>query len=225
MERWRWLPHDLGAFYVTVNIPEFMLRVVEDEQAHLHHPRRRRQDRQADADLLQRDAGRSCSVRIGTCRTRSRSRRSGPISAQEGGWFWRRRLEHRGPPAPRSARQYGGREVDPVQRSTGTASISATSRSISRRDPATCSARSNSCSPTSTTSTCTTRRRSPCSPTRCAPRAMAACGCRTPISWPLTLLKRDQGWSQARIVSAIERLRPAHSAAAEDSGLRHLLHP
>ena len=30
MERWRWLPHDLGGFYVTVNIPEFMLRVVED---------------------------------------------------------------------------------------------------------------------------------------------------------------------------------------------------
>ena len=28
MERWRWLPHDLGPFYVTVNIPEFMLRVV-----------------------------------------------------------------------------------------------------------------------------------------------------------------------------------------------------
>jgi len=30
MERWRWLPHDLGSYYVTVNIPEFMLRVVED---------------------------------------------------------------------------------------------------------------------------------------------------------------------------------------------------
>ena len=30
MQRWRWLPHDLGPFYVTVNIPEFMLRVVED---------------------------------------------------------------------------------------------------------------------------------------------------------------------------------------------------
>jgi murein L,D-transpeptidase YcbB/YkuD len=30
MERWRWLPHDLGPFYVTVNIPEFMLRVVAD---------------------------------------------------------------------------------------------------------------------------------------------------------------------------------------------------
>jgi len=31
MERWRWLPHDLGAFYVTVNVPEFMLRVVSDD--------------------------------------------------------------------------------------------------------------------------------------------------------------------------------------------------
>jgi len=30
MERWRWLPHDLGSYYVRVNIPEFMLRVVED---------------------------------------------------------------------------------------------------------------------------------------------------------------------------------------------------
>ena len=32
MERWRWLPHDLGEFYVTVNIPEFMLRVVDEEK-------------------------------------------------------------------------------------------------------------------------------------------------------------------------------------------------
>ena len=30
MERWRWLPHDLGSYYVNVNVPEFMLRVVED---------------------------------------------------------------------------------------------------------------------------------------------------------------------------------------------------
>jgi murein L,D-transpeptidase YcbB/YkuD len=32
MERWRWLPHDLGQFYVTVNIPEFTLRVVEEDE-------------------------------------------------------------------------------------------------------------------------------------------------------------------------------------------------
>jgi murein L,D-transpeptidase YcbB/YkuD len=30
MERWRWLPEDLGAFYVWDNIPEFMARVVKN---------------------------------------------------------------------------------------------------------------------------------------------------------------------------------------------------
>ncbi|WP_159079733.1 murein L,D-transpeptidase [Methyloceanibacter sp. wino2] len=35
MERYRWLPHDLGAFYVDVNIPEFKVRVFkEDEPIH-----------------------------------------------------------------------------------------------------------------------------------------------------------------------------------------------
>ncbi len=33
MERWRWLPHGLADYYVTVNIPEFMLKVVEDDKA------------------------------------------------------------------------------------------------------------------------------------------------------------------------------------------------
>jgi murein L,D-transpeptidase YcbB/YkuD len=30
MERWRWIPHDLGNRYVHVNIPDFMLDVFED---------------------------------------------------------------------------------------------------------------------------------------------------------------------------------------------------
>jgi L,D-transpeptidase YcbB len=30
MERWRWLPHDLGKDYVMVNIPDYTLRVVHD---------------------------------------------------------------------------------------------------------------------------------------------------------------------------------------------------
>jgi len=35
MERYRWLPHDMGAFYVDVNIPEFKVRVFkEDEPIH-----------------------------------------------------------------------------------------------------------------------------------------------------------------------------------------------
>jgi len=32
MERWRWLPHDLGASHVMVNVPEFMVRIVRDGQ-------------------------------------------------------------------------------------------------------------------------------------------------------------------------------------------------
>ncbi len=30
LERWRWMPRDLGDFHVTVNVPEFVVRVVED---------------------------------------------------------------------------------------------------------------------------------------------------------------------------------------------------
>ena len=33
MERWRWMPQSLGAHYVWLNIPEFMLYVVKDGQA------------------------------------------------------------------------------------------------------------------------------------------------------------------------------------------------
>ena len=32
MERWRWLPEDLGTLYVHVNVPEFIARVVKDGQ-------------------------------------------------------------------------------------------------------------------------------------------------------------------------------------------------
>jgi murein L,D-transpeptidase YcbB/YkuD len=36
MERWRWLPHDLGRTYVMVNVPDFSLRVVHDHQEQWH---------------------------------------------------------------------------------------------------------------------------------------------------------------------------------------------
>jgi murein L,D-transpeptidase YcbB/YkuD len=32
MERWRWLPHDLGAFHVMVNIPQFRVAVVDGDR-------------------------------------------------------------------------------------------------------------------------------------------------------------------------------------------------
>jgi L,D-transpeptidase YcbB len=33
MERWRWMPHDLGKTYVIVNLPDFTLRVIHDGKA------------------------------------------------------------------------------------------------------------------------------------------------------------------------------------------------
>jgi L,D-transpeptidase YcbB len=32
MEQWRWMPEDLGSFYVWVNIPEYTVRVVKDDR-------------------------------------------------------------------------------------------------------------------------------------------------------------------------------------------------
>ena len=32
MERWRWMPRDLGRTYVMVNIPDYTLRVVRDNK-------------------------------------------------------------------------------------------------------------------------------------------------------------------------------------------------
>jgi murein L,D-transpeptidase YcbB/YkuD len=36
MERWRWLPHNLGDTYVMVNIPDYTLKVVHDHQDEWH---------------------------------------------------------------------------------------------------------------------------------------------------------------------------------------------
>ena len=32
MERWRWIPHDLGERYILVNLARFKLDVIEDNQ-------------------------------------------------------------------------------------------------------------------------------------------------------------------------------------------------
>jgi murein L,D-transpeptidase YcbB/YkuD len=36
MERWRWLPHDIGSTYVMVNVPDYSLKVVHDHQEQWH---------------------------------------------------------------------------------------------------------------------------------------------------------------------------------------------
>jgi hypothetical protein len=43
MERWRWVPRDLGETYVMVNIPDFTLRVVKRREARVEDQGRGRQ--------------------------------------------------------------------------------------------------------------------------------------------------------------------------------------
>ena len=53
LERWRWLPRDLGERHIVVNIPEYRLEVGA-EPGSADHARRRRQAGHADADLQRR---------------------------------------------------------------------------------------------------------------------------------------------------------------------------
>ena len=50
LERWRWMPHDLGKDYVIVNLPDYMLRVLPRRPAGLDDQDRHRQADNGDAD-------------------------------------------------------------------------------------------------------------------------------------------------------------------------------
>ena len=86
--------------------------------------------------------------------------------------------------------------------------------------------RSSSASPTSTTSTCTTRRRSSCSMRTCAPSVMAACACATRSGWPSCC------WPRTRAGRRSASPPPSAGRGAEQPGqprsegprAHHLLH-
>ena len=103
MERWRWLPHDLGPFYVTVNIPEFTAACRRGRHAHPHRARRGRQARQADASDLRRDGG----GRLQSLLERAELHQERGDRALYGLWrrLLRRRLGHLGAKASRPAHQ------------------------------------------------------------------------------------------------------------------------
>lgn len=114
MERWRWLPHDQGSFYVAVNIPEFMLRVVKDgEVFHTTRVVVGKPDKQTPVFV-----GEMQTVVFGPYWNVPNSIKTGEIRPyvrpNSGGWFgdsgWNTSVFQR-----HDLRiKYGGKEVDPA---------------------------------------------------------------------------------------------------------------
>ena len=154
MERWRWMPRNLGATHVALNIPDFHLRVMNNGAAGLEDPRRGRQADAGDAadhrddevHHRQSDLERAAVDHLQRAAAALRSR---PIRTSSPAWV-----------------------------SRWSASRTARSACSSRRASAMRWAASASISRTSSWSTSTTRRRSTTSRTTSAPTATAACGCR-----------------------------------------------
>ena len=137
MERWRWLPHDLGPVYVTVNIPEFTLRVVE-KGTPIHTTRVvvGKPDKQTPviSDEMEEVVLQSLLERAELHQERGDRAlyglwRGGGFFG--GGWDTSVLKRH-------GLRiKYGNRDITPI-RSIGAATTFATSISCSHQDPATC---------------------------------------------------------------------------------------
>ena len=92
MEEWRWMPDDLGSYYVWVNVPEFMIRVVKDGQM-IHEERVvTGHARQADAGLLGRDGARDLPSALERARQSIKVRELYPSLARGGSYFERQGL-------------------------------------------------------------------------------------------------------------------------------------
>ena len=209
MERWRWLPHDLGPYYVTVNIPEFTLRVVADSKTvHTTRVVVGKPDKQTPvfSDEMQEIVFNPfwnvpTSIKVEEIR---------PYLREEAAWFFGGGGWNAGCSSVTICASNISAVMSIPAPSTGTRWTSAISRSTSRPDLTTCSATSNSCFPTSTTSTCTPQKFLFAQPVRAESH-----GCmrvQNPEQLALILLRHDQGWNEARIASAISDGYDSHVA-------------
>ena len=114
MERWRWLPHDLGSFYVNVNIPEFVVRVMGDgKPVHTASVVVGKPDKQTP--ILSKEMQEIVFNPYWNVPNSIKTEEIRPFLREEGGWFggggWNTAVLER-----HNLRvNIGGREVDPAR--------------------------------------------------------------------------------------------------------------
>ena len=111
MERWRWLPDDLGPFYVNVNVPEFMARVVKDSRV-VHATRVVVGKRDTQTPIFSDEMQEVVFGPYWNVPTSIKVEEIRPYLREEAAWFfggWNTSIFQRHGLRVR----YGGREVDP----------------------------------------------------------------------------------------------------------------
>ena len=196
MERWRWLPRDLGNPHVIVNVPDYTLDALQRRQGLLAHQDRRRQAGQGDADGQRGDEVHHRQSDLERAAVDHRERISAGAAAGPAG------------ARPHRPQADAGRRTAPCI-------------SRSRRAPAMRSAASASTSPTSSWSTSTTRRTNICSRAKSAPTATAACACRTRSPTARSCCRwccPKEHYTEARLREDVRRQRDQHQLPQADLG-------